>query len=176
MRTSNKRANGFTIVELLVAAGILVMILAGFAVMYFTQQRQAERVGAKSELSDQARAAYFKMTEEIKFGIDLMHPVVGSAPAPYLLFTKDTYELIAYWVEQYPHPTRAGVTARRLMRMNFNAKEGRKPEVMAPFVEKVSFVRKANRQVDVEFAFRDADENNLVLTASISCRNAVAVY
>ena len=167
---------GFTVVEITVAGFVLLMVIAGFASIYFGQTKAAERVGQKTELADQARNAYFKMTEEIKFGIDLVHPIVGSAPTPYLIFTKDTYELVSYYVEEYPHPTRAGVKARRLMRLNFNAKDGRKPEVMAPFVEKVQFTRKANRDLDVEFSFRDADENNLVLTASISCRNAVAVY
>lgn len=167
---------GFTIVETMVAGGILLAVMVGFTYIYIGQQKAGERVGQKTELADQARTAYFKMTEEIKFGIDLLHPIPNSAPTPYLLFTKDTYELIAYYVEQYDHPTRSGVKARRLMRLNFNAKEGRKPEVMAPFVEKVQFTRKANREVDVEFSFRDADENNLLLTASISCRNAVAVY
>lgn len=176
IRPAQTRFHGFTVVEITVAGALLLMAIAGFSTIYFGQTRSAERVGQKTELADQARGAYFKMTEEIKFGIDLMHPVVGSAPTPYLLFTKDTYELVAYWVEPYPHPGRPGVEARRLMRMNFNATEGRKPEVMAPFVEKVQFKRKANREVDVEFSFRDADENNLMLTASISCRNAVAVY
>lgn len=171
-----RRSHGFTVVEMVVAGALLLAVVVGFSTLYFGQTRTAERVGQKAELADQARGAYFRMTDEIKFGIDLMHPIVGSAPTPYLLFTKDTYELIAYWVEQYPHPSRPGVTARRLMRMSFNAKDGRKPEMMAPFVEKVLFTRKANREVDVEFGFRDADENNLLLTASISCRNAVAVY
>ena len=174
-RTHNVR-RGFTVVEVMVAGAILLLVLAGFAYVYFGQNRAAERAGQKTELADQARAAYFKMTEEIKFGIDLMHPVVGSAPTPYLLFTKDTYELISYYVEEYEPPQRPGTKARRLMRLDFNSKDGRKPEVMAPFVEKVQFTRKANREVDVEFSFRDADENNLLLTASISCRNAVAVY
>ena len=171
-----RRRNGFTVVEVTVAGALLLMVMGGFAAIYFGQTKSAERVGQKAELADQARGAYFRMTDEIKFGIDLMHPIVGSGPTPYLLFTKDTYELIAYWVEQYDHPTRPGVKSRRLMRMSFNAKEGRKPEIVAPFVEKVQFSRKANREVDVEFSFRDADENNLVLTSSISCRNAVAVY
>lgn len=168
--------HAFTIVETMVAGAILLAVMIGFSSIYFGQQKSAERVGQKTELADQARSAYFKMTEEIKFGIDLLHPIPGSAPTPYLLITKDTYELISYYVEEYDHPTRAGLKARRLMRLNFNAKDGRKPEVMAPFVEKVQFTRKANREVDVEFAFRDADENSLLLTASISCRNAVAVY
>jgi hypothetical protein len=171
-----RRFHGFTVVEMGVAGLLLVIMMIGFSMLYFGQSKSAEKIGQKSELADQARSAYFKMTEEIKFGIDLLHPIVGSAPTPYLLFTKDTYELIAYWVEQYPHPTRAGVQARRLMRMNFNAKDGRKPEVVAPYVEKVQFTRKANREVDVELSFKDADENAVLLTASISCRNAVAVY
>jgi hypothetical protein len=144
--------------------------------LYFGQTKSAERVGQKTELHEQARNAYFRMTEEIKFGIDLLHPIVGSAPTPYLLFTKDTYELIAYWVEESAHPTRPGVKVRRLMRMNFNARDGRKPEVVAPFVDKVQFSRKANREIDVEFVFRDADDNAISLPANISCRNAVAVY
>ena len=176
MTTRTRSARAFTVLEMAVGGAVLLIVMVGFAAVYFGQQRAAERVGQKTELSDQARNAYFKMTEEIKFGIDLMHPVVGSAPTPYLIFTKDTYELVSYWVEDYDHPQRAGVKARRLMRMNFNAKDGRKPEVMAPFVDKVLFNRKANRQVDIEFAFRDDNDNNLVLTASISCRNAVAVY
>lgn len=176
MKNSHPSRRGFTVVEIIVASVIMAIVVGAFAIIFFRQSSNAERVGQKTELADQARGAYFRMTEEIKFGIDLMHPVPGSAPTPYLLFTKDTYELIAYWVEEYPHPTRSGVQARRLMRMNFNAAEGRKPEVVAPFVEKVQFARKANREIDVEYSFRDADDNSVLLTASISCRNAVAVY
>lgn len=167
---------GFTVIEIIVAGVISFVIIGAFTLIFYRTNSSAERVGQKTELADQARGAYFKMTEEIKFGIDLMHPVVGSAPTPYLLFTKDTYELIAYYVEEYPHPTRSGVKARRLMRLSFNDPAGRKPEVVAPFVEKVQFTRKANREIDVEYSFRDADENSVLLTASISCRNAVAVY
>lgn len=174
--SNSPRRRGFTVVEISVAAIIMAIVIGAFAVIFFRQSSSAERVGQKTELSDQARGAYFKMTEEIKFGIELLHPVPGSAPTPYLLFTKDTYELIAYWVEEYPNPARSGEKARRLMRMNFNSPDGRKAEVMAPFVEKVQFTRKANREIDVEYSFRDADENSVLLTASISCRNAVAVY
>src|SRR5687767_3728255 len=92
---------GFTIVELAVGIGIFMLLMAGFAAMYFGSSRKAERVGQKVDLADQARNAYFRMTEEIKVGIDLLHPVTGSSPTPYLLFTNDKYELVAYWVEKY---------------------------------------------------------------------------
>lgn len=166
---------GFTVVELAVGLGIFLLVLAGFAALYYGQGRQAERLGQKADLADQARGAWFRMTEEIRTGIDLMHPIVGSSPAPYLLFTNDKYELVAYWVEKFKLPERPNQEFRRLMRLNFNDKAGRKSETVAPFVEKVQFVRKGPQSVDLEFTFKDADGNNLVLTSGITVRNAVAV-
>ncbi len=175
-RNVSKGRKAFTLVELSVGIGVFLLVLAGFAAIYFGQARRAERVGQKADLADQARRAYFSMTEEIKFGIDLLHPVEGSKPTPYLLFTNDKYELIGYWVEKYKIATRPDKEFRRLMRLNFNSPDGRKSETVAPFVDRIQFNRKANRRVDVEFAFRDADDNSMVLTSGVSCRNAVAVY
>ncbi len=171
----NRIRKGFTVVELSIGVGIFLLVLAGFVALYFGQQRSAEKLGQKTDLADQARVAWFRMTEEVRTGIDLLHPIVGSSAAPYLLFTNDKYELTAYWVEKFTLKERPGQEFRKLMRLNFNAKDGRKAEVVAPFVERVQFTRKGPQLVDVLFGFKDADNNSLVLTVGITVRNAVSV-
>lgn len=165
----------FTVVELAVGIAVFMLVLSGFVALYFGQAKQTERVGQKVDLADQAKNSYFKMTEEIKIGIDLLHPLVGSAPTPYLLFTNERYELISYWVEKVKLPERPDTEMRRLMRMNFNGPDGRKPEVVAPYVERVQFTRKGPRLVDVTMTLKDVDKNVLVLNSSVECRNTVAV-
>lgn len=171
------RRTAFTVVEVAMGTGLLLFVVAAFSALYIGQQGKAERIGQKTDLADQARSAYFQMTEEIKSGIDLMHPLIGSAPTPYLLFTNEKYQLIAYWVEKYKLENRENKEARRLMRMNFNTPgDQRTPEIVAPFVEKVQFLRKAGRSIQLEFGFRDADNNSLVLNSGVALRNTVAVY
>src|SRR5437870_5107549 len=169
-----KRA--FTLVEIAVGVALFMFVMAGFIALNYGQSKQTERVGQKADLADEARSAYFRMTEEIKVGIDLLHPLVGSQPTPYLLFTNDRYELIAYWVEKYKVKSDRGeVEMRKLVRLNFNDPAGRKPEIVAPYVDRVQFNRTGPRLVEVTMSLKDADQNVIVLTSSVECRNAVSV-
>lgn len=172
---SSRTRKGFTVVELSIAAALFLLIAALAASLYYGQGRQVERLGHKADLADTAREAWFGLTEELRTGIDLLSPAPGSAPTPYLLFTNEHYELIAYWVEVVPPSGPAAEPSRRLMRMNFNDPAGRHARILAPSVDRVLFERRGPQQVDVKFMFRDSDRNSLVLTAGITVRNAVAV-
>lgn len=89
---------GFTLVELLVAAGLIAVLgvvgMRTFSAASSTQQHLSQ----KALLQMESRKAFDQIVDQIREGTDIVRPVLGET-LPYLIFKDTTNQLSALYLE-----------------------------------------------------------------------------
>lgn len=172
MAKRDARTRAFTLIEVIVAGAIFVIVLGGIVYFHTQAARSEVALGDKIDLFQKGRRVYFDLTEELKMGTSLLRPPMGTT-APFVLFTNDRNELVAYFVEKV---AAAGElpAGKRLVRVNFNEKDAAaRTRVLLDRVEDLRFTRKGVHDVAIRLFLKASDTDRLPLATSVNLRNVI---
>ena len=154
------RRRGFTIVEILIVA-LLLVLSAGFGITLMVRGFSAEQsIGGKVQVVHEAQMASLRLSESLHDATELFAPAIGGAESrPFALFSNHVNELVFVYVDD----------KQRLIMLNRNTKE---KQVLATGCTRFRVYRRGRRLLNYHVALRDANSGEkLSFLGGVCVRN-----
>ena len=159
-RAPGELSRGFTIVEIIVVASVVVIVL-GFAIALMVRGFSAEKsIGGKVQVVHDAQIASVRLSECLHDATELFAPAVAiNETRPFALFANHVNELMLLYVDD----------KQRLTLLNRNTKE---KQVLASGVTRFRAYRRGHSLLNYHLTLRDATTGELLnLLGGVCIRN-----
>lgn len=159
---------GFTLVEMSVTSGILLLLVTGMLAMFMTMQRTAVRQQSRSETADQVRFTMDRMLKEVRQAYD----IIPGSTTSYLemdTFVGGVAKRIIYDARTPNVLTRTedGNTIVLLERLDVTTVWSYSPDVTDPSVITVTLIAYPDKF--------ESDDTTVELTSEVKLRNRSGV-